>query len=172
MARVSWYSGTGSCCSDIGVLREACVASGGVGDTTSSRHSYVGLLSSLALGFEVGDGDSEVAEEAEASFAGCLFILTFWKAWMGRASKNSWATIRGKLSGPARLNVSCMVRSSTVLRDDLLSGIVLTESVQIMGMLLYFETPRQPAFVSVQVASGPQRRVLCVSRSVSLASTM
>lgn len=42
--RVSWKSGTGvSWDCDLGVLRETWVESGGVGDTTISRHWRVGL---------------------------------------------------------------------------------------------------------------------------------
>lgn len=44
----------------------------GVGVTTSSRHCGVGFAPAIA------GGD-----------------LTDWKAWIGRASKNSWANMKG-----------------------------------------------------------------------------
>lgn len=47
----------------------------GVGVTTSSRHCGVGLAPAIAIG------------------------LTDWKAWIGRASKNSWANMNGVFDG-------------------------------------------------------------------------
>lgn len=47
----------------------------GVGVTTSSRHCGVGFAPAIARG------------------------LTDWKAWIGRASKNSWANMNGVFKG-------------------------------------------------------------------------
>lgn len=88
---MSWKSGTGvSWDWDGGVARVVCVEPGGVGETTSSRHWRVGLLVSFVrLEGAVGEGWVAAWEGA---------TLTTWKAWMGRASKNSWATMKGVLS--------------------------------------------------------------------------
>lgn len=69
---------------------------GGVGVMRSSRHwgfraSELGRLRDITpVGVERVSG----AEEEEGG--------TDWKAWMGRASKNSWAKMKGVLSGSAR----------------------------------------------------------------------
>ncbi|KAG7143975.1 hypothetical protein HYQ46_007292 [Verticillium longisporum] len=117
--RVSWNSGTISFCSDVGVLSVAWVASGGVGETTSSRHSKAGrgLVSTTEGSVWVGEfGGFEVGIRGGVG-GGAFFAL--WKAWMGKASKNSCATMRGILSGP--------------------SGMALTTPVQMMGMLPYLD---------------------------------
>lgn len=62
---------------------------GGVGDTIISRHSIVSLVfSDCGWGAEVGEEDFGRGGGAGAD----------WKLWMGRASKNSWAIMKGILS--------------------------------------------------------------------------
>lgn len=72
---------------DFSVAVAAIVACGDVGATNNSLHS-------LALGRRrEGGGDEvdvvmvDVDEDAEEA--------TVWKTWMGRASKNSWAMMKG-----------------------------------------------------------------------------
>lgn len=94
--RVIWKSGTGvSWDCDLGVLRVACVESGGVGDTTISRHCRVGL----SVPFVRDDVDVD-AGEAVGFGVWEGGTLTTWKAWMGSASKNSCATMKGILVWP------------------------------------------------------------------------
>lgn len=52
----------------------------GLGVTTSSRHCGVGFAPAIARGG-----------------------LTDWKAWIGRASKNSWANMNGVFDGSGDL---------------------------------------------------------------------
>lgn len=59
------------------------VEGGGAGVTTNSRHCGVGCL-------RVG-----LAEVVMVEGEG----MTDWKAWIGRASKNSWANMKGVLDG-------------------------------------------------------------------------
>jgi len=56
-----------------------------------------------------------------------------WKAWIGRASKNSWATMKGVLSWSreVRSHVRCLLRS------DLPDGTKRIFSVQIIGKFAY-----------------------------------
>lgn len=63
-----------------------------MGLTRSSRHS-------LPLGASVG-GDDGLASglELEGAGAGVDVGAMDWKMWMGSASKNSWATMKGTLS--------------------------------------------------------------------------
>lgn len=62
------------------------VDGGGLGVTTSSRHWVFGLA---------GNGPVAVVRvEGEG--------MTDWKAWMGSASKNSWANMKGVLVGSVR----------------------------------------------------------------------
>jgi hypothetical protein len=91
LLRVNWNSEDGSLDVDVDVMD-----GGGAGQTTISRHwgpvwvaflvegeracSPVGVLIVFSWGAEVGATD--------------------WKAWIGRASKNSWATMKGVLSSP------------------------------------------------------------------------
>ena len=76
---------------DLGVWREVCVESEGVGETTISRHwgplGFCEVRDSLCV--PVGVWMLSWAEsEGEMD----------WKAWIGRASKNSWATMKGDFS--------------------------------------------------------------------------
>ena len=70
------------------VLGEGCE----VGVTTSSRHWGV---RAVVLGLEMGTGPLRpwIVEGGVGEGA------TDWKAWMGRASKNSWAKMKGVLVG-------------------------------------------------------------------------
>lgn len=98
--RTSWNSGGGSTFV-VEVEVEDEDEAGGVMETIISRHSMVGVsVDAVVSGREDGeddggdgeDGDDEVFEAAGAG-AGAD-----WKVWMGRASKNSWATMKGVLS--------------------------------------------------------------------------
>jgi hypothetical protein len=77
---------------DLGVPRLWCVEPGGVGETTISRHWTVGFVVSDAFG---DDGEEDGVGVCEGG------AVTSWKACMGRASKNSCATMKGTLSEPA-----------------------------------------------------------------------
>ena len=102
--------------------REAWVEKGGVGETRSSRHSRVGAVGAPVglLDFDDADADAGgldflgpevvivamMGEEdsspssGEGAAAGSLgWTSTSWKAWMGSASKNSWAIMKGVFSG-------------------------------------------------------------------------
>lgn len=91
VARVSWKSGGGVSLDWVaGVLRDSWVEPGGVGETSISRHWRVGvvvLLEGEELSVEEGASDLEAGTETSS------------KAWMGRASKNSWATMKGIFGG-------------------------------------------------------------------------
>ena len=71
----------------------AMLEAGDVGVTTSSRHWGV-----LDWGFGVVRGRDPVGVVRvwDVSFG---FGATDWKAWIGSASKNSWAKIKGVLLG-------------------------------------------------------------------------
>ncbi len=85
-ARESWNSGGGV--AEEGVV----VVAGGVGEMRSSRHCGV-VEVVVGLRMVVGPvGVVMVEGLAEGDGA------TDWKAWMGRASKNSWANMKGVLS--------------------------------------------------------------------------
>lgn len=95
MERVSWNSRGGlEDCWDLGVRSVVCIESGGVGEMTISRHWRPLCCRFLeASGFRV------------CSPVGVWMVLWSepegtmdWKAWIGRASKNSWATMKGVLS--------------------------------------------------------------------------
>lgn len=88
----------------MGVRREECVEKGGVGETRSSRHSRVGPPGVSEEGFLNVLGPDVVVifatgEEAGAESEDEGWTSTNWKAWMGRASKNSWAIMKGVFSG-------------------------------------------------------------------------
>ena len=72
---------------------------GGVGVTTSSRHW--GILD-RAMGFASGSGpvgDVRIWDNPSG------FGATDWKAWIGSASKNSWAKMKGVLLGSVGVSV-------------------------------------------------------------------
>ena len=83
----SWKSGRGAAVVDFGFSTEG----GGAGETRSSRHCA--FLAWEAL-FGRGKGPvgvvSIVAEGVGA---------TDWNAWIGSASKNSWAKMKGDFDG-------------------------------------------------------------------------
>lgn len=91
-ARESWNSGGGEEDGDSGWEEVVVVVVvGGVGEMTSSRHC--GVVEVVGLRRVVGPVGVVIVEGlAEADGA------TDWKAWMGSASKNSWATMNGVLS--------------------------------------------------------------------------
>ena len=79
---------------DLGVRSVVCVESGGVGEMTISRHwgpldcrvlEASGIRAWLPVGVWM-----VLLSESEGAMD--------WKAWIGRASKNSWATMKGILS--------------------------------------------------------------------------
>lgn len=80
LERESWKSGGGV---EVVVVVVVMVDGGGVGVTTNSRHWGVGLVGKGPGGVVMVDGEG----------------MTDWKAWMGSASKNSWAKIKGVLVG-------------------------------------------------------------------------
>ncbi len=104
-------------------------APGGVGETTSSRHC--GLL---VCRFEASG-------ESLCSPVG-VWIVSWvesegamdWKAWMGSASKNSWATIKGDWSWP-EIKVRTHVRPILGSRSP--EGTKRIFSVQIIGKFAY-----------------------------------
>lgn len=71
-----------------GVDSDAWVECGGVGETSSSRHWFEGGRRRVGCGIV-----DVVIEGAEAVESGAMD----WKIWMGSASKNSWATMKGVL---------------------------------------------------------------------------
>lgn len=75
LERDSWNSGVAEIAEEADVVIVVVVVEG-VGVTTSSRHCGVGIAPAIAGG-----------------------ILTDWKAWIGRASKNSWAKMNGVFDG-------------------------------------------------------------------------
>lgn len=70
----------------------------GVGITTSSRH-WFDFDVEVCLGLVMGRGPVGVSSVCVCE-VGVGFGGTDWKAWMGRASKNSWAMMKGVLLGP------------------------------------------------------------------------
>ena len=87
--RESWNSGGGG---------EAVVVlvGEGVGVITSSRHWGVRAVDA-DVGWEVVVGSVGVAGVGGGGEVGAG--ATDWKAWIGRASKNSWAKMKGLLEG-------------------------------------------------------------------------
>lgn len=126
---MSWKSGTGvSVDWDLGVPRLRCVEPGGVGETTISRHWTVGFVVSDAF-CDDGEGDDVgVWEEG---------TVTSWKACMGRASKNSWATMNGTLSEPAWSQRRPRRGTNLTSLGLVPCGIDLTVSVHTIGRSAY-----------------------------------
>ncbi len=89
LARESWKSGWGFEADVLVVMFEG----GGVGLTTSSRHCGVFDWDN---GLVRGMGPVGVSR-VRLDWLG--FGGTDWKAWIGRASKNSWAKMKGLLVG-------------------------------------------------------------------------
>ena len=89
--RESWKSSW----EDAGVVDEEDSGGGGVGDTTSSRHWGVW---EAAVGF-VGSGMGSERPGIVVWVLSAGEGATDWKAWIGRASKNSWAKMKGVLDG-------------------------------------------------------------------------
>lgn len=82
--RTSWNSGGGDEDEDEDEV-------GGVMETIISRHSMVGVgVDAVVSGWDGDDGKGFEVADAGAG--------ADWKVWMGRASKNSWATMKGVLS--------------------------------------------------------------------------
>jgi hypothetical protein len=75
---------------------------GGVMETIISRHSMAGVsVDAVVSGWEEGDDDGGDGEDGDEDVFGVAFGAgagADWKVWMGRASKNSWATMKGVLS--------------------------------------------------------------------------
>ena len=69
-------------------FRPVLCEEGDVGDTTSSCHVFFGVVI-LYLGFMGPVGVTIVVEAGTEDWA------MFWKTCIGRASKNSWASIKG-----------------------------------------------------------------------------
>ena len=163
--RTSWNSG-GAAWSrwDSGVPRSAWVVPGEVTPTRSSRHSVFSLAAAAAL----------VVGLASLAPSGVVVTAADWKVWMGRASKNSCATIKGILSGSVLLSATwhadvcihiytyvCVCVCVCVCMDILPVGIGFIESAQTMGVLPYLDMLCVPDSVCVVAASVPQRRFLC-----------
>jgi len=70
------------------------IEGGAVGETRSSRHS----LRVVARAGTAGEG---VVESVRVCRGG-IGTDTDWKAWMGRASKNSWAIMKGVFAASGR----------------------------------------------------------------------
>ena len=100
---MSWNSGGAlESCWDFGVERVVCVESGGEGETTISRHW--GPFFCFCFGVDRADGERVCVPVGvwmvSGSFSWRESVGAMdWKAWIGSASKNSWATIKGVLSG-------------------------------------------------------------------------
>jgi len=91
LARESWNSGVGGDGDDgddeVGGFGGGC----GMGEMTSSRHWGEVDAADLRRGAgPVGVGMGRGLSDGEGA--------TDWKAWMGRASRNSWAKMNGVLS--------------------------------------------------------------------------
>lgn len=94
---VSSKSGFSSCLLDEAVVVVAvpALAYGFVGETTSSCHVFLGAVAPC-LGV-IGPVGVIMVEEG-----GIEDWATFWNTWMGRASKNSWARMKGVHVSSAR----------------------------------------------------------------------
>ena len=92
MERVRWKSGGGSFVDVVGADDESdvdvVVGSWVIGATTSSCHWFLGTCGPV---FGVmGPVGVRIVEDA-----GMRDEAVFWKMWIGRASKNSWARMKG-----------------------------------------------------------------------------
>ena len=131
MESVSWNSGGGlEDCWDLGVWRVVCVEPWGVGETTISRHwGPLGWRLAAASGVSL----CEPVGVWMVSWVESKGVMD-WKAWIGRASKNSWATMKGVLSG-SEARVRTQVRRD--LANSLPEGTNRIFSVQIIGKSAY-----------------------------------
>lgn len=88
LERESWKSGGGveEVEEEEVVVVVVMVDRGGVGVTTNSRHCGLGLVGKGPVGVVRVEGEGR----------------TDWKAWMGSASKNSWAKMKGVLVGSVK----------------------------------------------------------------------
>lgn len=158
LARLSWNSGMFAWMFFGGGTDEMeRVDGGGAGETTSSRH------------WATVEGRG--GEPARLCGGFCALGGTDWNAWMGRASKNSWATIKGVL--PLAKFVGCQYGRAHGRRRRSCAvplGMNLMSSHHMTGMSEYLLLLRNPVDVS-SIGASPQRSRCWASRRPGPAST-
>ena len=140
------------------------VGGSGTGVTTSSRHW--GTLEADGAGVWISIGPERPGRDVELGVAAGEGA-TDWKAWMGRASKNSWAIIKGVLRGS---NGGLSKDQGIRAQIGLPLGRSRMSSHQATGRSEYLLLLRKPMSISSMGASSPQSRRFCVSRRDELAS--
>lgn len=136
---------------------------GDVGVTTSSRHW--GVLD-WELGRVRGWGPVGVVRIWDVSFG---FGATDWKAWIGSASKNSWAKMKGVLLGSIGRSVE-LGHLNGLIRQNLLFGTNRMSSHHVTGTFEYLLVLRKPTSISSR-GPFPQSNCFWASRKAGLAST-
>lgn len=139
LERDSWNSGVGLAAREFAVV---VMVAGGVGVTTNSRHCGVGFAPAIA-----GGG------------------LTDWKAWIGRASKNSWANMNGVLDGSGDLYSNRLGRDFRKNMVGLPLGTKRMSSHHMMGIFECLLLLRNPISIFSRGAS-PHKSFRWVSRRV------
>ena len=118
---------------------------GDVGVTTSSRHWGI-------LAWELvsrGRGPVGVARTWDVVFS---FGATDWKAWIGSASKNSWAKMKGVLLGSIGISVD-LGSFCELIKQNLPFGTNRMSSHHVTGTLEYLLVLRKPISSSSRDAS-------------------
>lgn len=165
-ARESWNSRGAEAA--VVVEMSELISGGGVWLTTSSRHWGVRAVDV--------EGSSEMVKgPVGVAIVGVTWSLgdgaTDWKAWIGRASKNSCAKMKGLLVGSGKLGfVRRWKRGRCWWLAILPFGTILMSSHQITGMSEYMLVLRKPISIS-SIGAFPHRSCFWESRRAGLAST-